>query len=444
MGLQSLIDKPKELLELINECLKPKEIEKKQFGEVFTPMTLINEMLDKLPKDVWSNKNLKWLDPCVGMGNFMIAIYLRLMESLKKEIPDEKKRKKHILENMLYMCELNKKNCHIVKQIFNINNENKINLYESDYLIFDSKKRFKIDNFNIIVGNPPYQEVDDNNKSKGGTNLYTKFINKSFNLIKENGYLVYITPISWLGPSKNIQMGNDILHNIFLKYDLLYLNLNECKKYFNVGSTFSYYIIKKSITSNLKTEVLSEYKKEIVKTDIDFNLLFNYNFLPIHITENNIKLINKITSNKNKLIIERCRILDTSTKRGKEHLKTKKDDKFKYITYHTTSKTYYSDIKLDIYDGYKVLLNMAGYLKPALCSECNLTESKFYINVKNENEGNSLVKFLNSEEVNKFLELCKYSGFNSRPVIESITYNTLDKNDNIEILDNTKKIGQNI
>jgi hypothetical protein len=45
---------PKELLELINDCLKPEEIEKKQFGEVFTPMTLINEMLDKLPNEVWT------------------------------------------------------------------------------------------------------------------------------------------------------------------------------------------------------------------------------------------------------------------------------------------------------------------------------------------------------------------------------------------------------
>jgi hypothetical protein len=37
MSLQSLIDKPKELLELINDCLKPKDFEKKQFGEAFTP-----------------------------------------------------------------------------------------------------------------------------------------------------------------------------------------------------------------------------------------------------------------------------------------------------------------------------------------------------------------------------------------------------------------------
>ena len=45
---KSLIDKPKELLDLINDCLKPKDVEKKQFGEIFTPMSLINEMLDKL------------------------------------------------------------------------------------------------------------------------------------------------------------------------------------------------------------------------------------------------------------------------------------------------------------------------------------------------------------------------------------------------------------
>jgi hypothetical protein len=37
MSLQSLIDSPKELLELINECLKPKLKEKQENGEVFTP-----------------------------------------------------------------------------------------------------------------------------------------------------------------------------------------------------------------------------------------------------------------------------------------------------------------------------------------------------------------------------------------------------------------------
>ena len=111
MSVQSLIDRPKELLELINDCLKPKDVEKKMYGEVFTPMNLVNEMLDKLPTDVWTNKKLKWFDPACGMGNFPIAVYMRLMDGLKEKIKDENKRKKHILENMLYMSELNSKNC---------------------------------------------------------------------------------------------------------------------------------------------------------------------------------------------------------------------------------------------------------------------------------------------------------------------------------------------
>ena len=48
MSLQSLIDRPKELLELIDSCLKPKNIEKRKFGEVFTPMKIINENSDKI------------------------------------------------------------------------------------------------------------------------------------------------------------------------------------------------------------------------------------------------------------------------------------------------------------------------------------------------------------------------------------------------------------
>ena len=73
----SLIDRPKELLELINECLKPKQVEKQKYGEVFTQMNIVDEMLDKLPQEVWTNKKLKWFDPAVGMGNFPIAVYLR-------------------------------------------------------------------------------------------------------------------------------------------------------------------------------------------------------------------------------------------------------------------------------------------------------------------------------------------------------------------------------
>ena len=64
---------------------------------------------------------------------------------------------------------------------------------------------------------------------------------------------------------------------------------------------------------------------------------------------------------------------------------------------------------------------MAGYLKPSICKNCNITESKFYI-ITNNKEQNKIMKLLETDKIKSYLRLCKYSGFNSRIVLSSITY----------------------
>ena len=78
----------------------------KKFGEVFTPPELVNEMLDKLPKDLWLDKTKTWLDPACGNGNFLVEVKRRLMESLVDEIPDAQERERHILENQIHGVEI--------------------------------------------------------------------------------------------------------------------------------------------------------------------------------------------------------------------------------------------------------------------------------------------------------------------------------------------------
>lgn len=94
------------VVEMLREYVKVGEVEKKKFGEVMTPIWLVEEMLDKLPKDVWNNPELKWLDPCNGCGIFPSVIVKRLMDGLAEWEPEEDKRYKHIVENMIYVCEL--------------------------------------------------------------------------------------------------------------------------------------------------------------------------------------------------------------------------------------------------------------------------------------------------------------------------------------------------
>ena len=283
MSLQSLIDKPKELLELIDSCLKPKQKEKQENGEVFTPMSLVFEMLDNLDKhyikehgrSIFTEPSFKWFDPASGMGNFPVAVYLKLMEGLKTQIPNDEDRKKHIIENMLYMSELNKKNVFISHQIFNMNNQFKLNLYEGDTLELDivSVWGLELNSFDVVLGNPPYNKGgirSHTGKQLGDKNetIWTKFIEKSFEWLKPDGFLAFINPLSWLKKSHS-------LHNEMLEKHIVWLKLwddSQSKGAINADIPISLYVLQNTLnTQNKKTEIVSEIKrKKLTTTSLEY------------------------------------------------------------------------------------------------------------------------------------------------------------------------------
>ena len=67
-------------------------------GEVFTPRSLIRELLNALPNEVWFDPNKRWLEPSAGDGNFLVEVKARLLQAGHSE--------RHILENMLFSVEL--------------------------------------------------------------------------------------------------------------------------------------------------------------------------------------------------------------------------------------------------------------------------------------------------------------------------------------------------
>jgi site-specific DNA-methyltransferase (adenine-specific) len=76
--------------------------------EVFTPVEVCNKVLDMLPTEVWSNPDYKWLNPVDKNGVFHREIALRLDTGLSLWEPDLIKRRKHILQNMLFSIGLTK------------------------------------------------------------------------------------------------------------------------------------------------------------------------------------------------------------------------------------------------------------------------------------------------------------------------------------------------
>lgn len=83
---------------------------REKHAEVHTPFELIEDMVDKLPSEKFKDPSATFLDPCAGIGNFPLVLCERLMKGLRPKIPDEEARYRHIMENQIYMVELQREN----------------------------------------------------------------------------------------------------------------------------------------------------------------------------------------------------------------------------------------------------------------------------------------------------------------------------------------------
>jgi site-specific DNA-methyltransferase (adenine-specific) len=70
--------------------------------EVFTPPQLVNQILELLPAELWTDKNATFLDPGCKSGVFLREIAKRLDQGLEVQIPDTQKRLNHIFKNQLF------------------------------------------------------------------------------------------------------------------------------------------------------------------------------------------------------------------------------------------------------------------------------------------------------------------------------------------------------
>ena len=322
---------------------KINEINKKQKGEIFTPFVIIDKMLKTLEdtyyenynKSIYSNKNIKWFDNSSGVGNFMMVIFFKLNLGLKDVIKDDSIRKKHIIENMLYMSEINEDNANICINIFNPNNEYKLNINIGDSLIFDIKKTWNIDDIDIIIGNPPYQKINKKtNNSRGGknNNLYIDFVKTSLKMLKTNGYLVYIHPQNWR------KIGNNIL-NDFLKYKLDFIALNYGGNLFkNVSVNTDFYILQKTKNDGIVQTHVECYDKKNNIIMFDKFKINNVDFIPKYYSSEIQSIISKVINsgeNRNCIINSFCHKI-----RNHVAHKNNKTDEHIYPLYNTSGNPY--------------------------------------------------------------------------------------------------------
>ena len=117
----------------------------------------------------------------------------------------EKFFKKHIIQNMIWMVELNQEHQDALLQVFPVGN-----LVTQDYLTTNKNQLGGL--FDIIIGNPPFnfgglKKVPTNRtrvKKMDGKTIWSQFIKHSISLLKKNGFLAFIVPSIWMKEDKEL------------------------------------------------------------------------------------------------------------------------------------------------------------------------------------------------------------------------------------------------
>lgn len=302
------------------------------FGEVFTPQNIVDEMLDLLDPSFWNNKDLKILDPCNGVWNFQVWLLKKLVKNYHQKSASLDDKLKEIFDKNLYTCDIQEESSNLYKNIFGNGYTYNFNHFLGDFLSkdFDNYlKNQKIEKFDLIVTNPPYQIGKD---SRSAMSIYHKFVEKA---IKISDKVIMITPQKWYtNPSMKdfrekmineyglkvlVDKGQDVFPTIDLKGGVSYFLLdknykdNECLYNWNKQAFKHNLILKKEDTDfldkidyskNFSDDLIGEQYFWIGNSDKRFKEKSDGNDYLCYVSKKNggIKWIDKTMIQKNKLV----------------------------------------------------------------------------------------------------------------------------------------------
>lgn len=229
--------------------------------EVFTPPDLANQMLDTLEQswasandgeNIWSSKEVTFLDPCTKSGVFLREIVKRLNEGLATEIPDLTERINHILTKQIFgigtsrltsllarrsvYCSKNASGMHSIARTFQtdegniwfertehhwvgskckfcsvrketFNREEDRESYAYEFIHTNNIKTRLAElfgenmKFDVVIGNPPYQMKD----GAGGTSdslIFHLFVEQAMKL--EPRFLSMVIPSRWMAGGRGL------------------------------------------------------------------------------------------------------------------------------------------------------------------------------------------------------------------------------------------------
>lgn len=307
--------------------------------EVFTPPELANRMLDAVADawaednggaDLFTNKSVKFLDPFTKSGVFLREIARRLTIGLAGEIPNLQERVDHILTQQVYgigithltsllarrsvYCSKTANGEHSIASSFENNNGNiwferiehtwengkciycgatkeildrsdELETYAYPFIHTDDIHTFIKDvfgenmQFDVIIGNPPYQ-LSDGGYGTSAAPIYQKFVMQAQQL--EPRFLSMVIPSRWFTGGRNLdEFRERMINDEQIRVIEDYLSASEVFQGVGLKGGVCYFLWQKdsqgpcSVSTHFKNWPVSQSKRMLRENGAETFIRFN-------------------------------------------------------------------------------------------------------------------------------------------------------------------------